>query len=260
MRGAHVLTDVAMGFVADSQTNYTEQELSELRSAFLQMITKRITRDHAKKVILSICRSEDPFTRISDILDTEFQPPLPKPDEQEQNMVRKKTRTWNFNEDNRLYMGVCLYGSDNWNEVAPFVGNGRLRSQCSQRWLRVLDPKISKLAWTIEEDSILLQYVKIFGEKNWMKVANQMGTRSDVQCRYRYQQLQKELSSCTNGNQWIIGKEQRLESNQNNTSMTPQQENVGQQEVAIHLTEQTPSLSNSFGFFQPNSLFDATIW
>lgn len=105
---------------------------------------------------------------------------------------RKKTRSWTNEEDQRLLMGVHLYGLENWTLVAQFVGNNRTRSMCSQRWIRVLDPKISKSHWTEDEDQQLLQMVQLYGEKSWMKIASKLGNRSDVQCRYHYQQLQRE--------------------------------------------------------------------
>lgn len=108
------------------------------------------------------------------------------------NKNRKKTRSWTNEEDQRLLMGVHLYGLENWTLVAQFVGNGRTRSMCSQRWIRVLDPKISKNHWSEEEDQQLLQMIKLYGEKSWMKIATKLGNRSDVQCRYHYQQLQRD--------------------------------------------------------------------
>lgn len=253
MRGVHVLTNVAMGFINDSQMKYNDQELKTVRNAFQQFISKRINREQAKQIIFPIIKSEEPFNRICAILETEFQPAIPKPTEKTSNLSRKKTRAWTINEDNRLYMGVCIYGPDNWNEIAPFVGNGRLRSQCSQRWIRVLDPMISKTAWTYEEDSMLLYYVNIFGEKSWMRVANQIGSRSDVQCRYRFHQLQKEITNCQSNNfanqNDIISEDQQ---SQQLSFPSPQE--------SISLNEQMHPFTNSLGIFQSNSLFDSTIW
>jgi hypothetical protein len=97
-------------------------------------------------------------------------------------------------EDIRLFAGFHKFGlssSYNWSTVARFVGNGRTRSQCSQRWIRVLNPRISKDLWTATKDERLVELVAQLGEKAWMKVANQMGNRSDVQCRYHYLQIQR---------------------------------------------------------------------
>ncbi|KAH0792956.1 Myb-like DNA-binding domain containing protein [Histomonas meleagridis] len=258
LRGASILVDVAMGFIIDTQLKFTDEELSTFREIFYQLITKKISREQARSRLLSICKVEDPYTRICAILDTEFQPIPPAPNDVVDNYVtRKKTRTWNINEDNRLYMGVCLFGPENWNEITPFVGNGRLRSQCSQRWLRVLDPKISKSAWSYEEDSMLIYLVNLFGEKSWMRVSNQIGTRSDVQCRYRYQQLQKEIKEAKGNGE--VQKEKKI-SNEKDLQNPPTNQTSNMQELQIPLNEPIPNITNSFGLFQSNSLFDSTIW
>lgn len=254
MRGINILTNVAMGFISDSQMKFNEHELTTVRNAFQQLIAKRISREQAKQIIFSIIKSDEPFNRICTILETEYQPALPKPTEKITNLSRKKTRAWTINEDNRLYMAVCIYGPDNWNEIAPFVGNGRLRSQCSQRWIRVLDPMISKTAWTYEEDSMLLYYVNLFGEKSWMRVANQIGSRSDVQCRYRFHQLQKEISNCQNNSSFTNRKET------NSEDQMFQQMSFPSPQESISLNDQIHPITNSFSIFQSNSLFESSIW
>ena len=104
---------------------------------------------------------------------------------------RRKTRQWNESEDNRLLMGVRLFGIDNWNAIAKYVGNGRLRSQCMQRWSRGLDPRISKKQWTKEEEEKLLRLVSEYKDRSWTRISAHFGNRSDVQCRYKYIQLQR---------------------------------------------------------------------
>jgi hypothetical protein len=78
-----------------------------------------------------------------------------------------------------------------WSAVAQFVGNGRTRSQCSQRWIRVLDPRIYKQQWTAGEEDLLITLVAKYGQRSWMQVSAEIKTRSDVQCRYHYLQLHK---------------------------------------------------------------------
>ena len=107
---------------------------------------------------------------------------------------RKKPKTWTAEEDQKLTEAVRAHGTENWIVVAQYVGGGRTRSQCSQRWLRVINPKLSKLSWSHEEDELLLQAVQSVGTRSWTKVAAIVGHRCDVQCRYRYQQLMKKQS------------------------------------------------------------------
>ena len=84
------------------------------------------------------------------------------------------------------------HGIENWTSISRFVGNGRTRSQCSQRWMRGLDPKISKTQWSQQEEELLIHLISVHGNKAWTTISSQMRNRSDVQCRYKYKQLLKE--------------------------------------------------------------------
>lgn len=116
----------------------------------------------------------------------------PIPAKSKPNDFSKKTRPWSLKEDNRLLGAIMRYGLDNWSKVSKFVGNNRTRGQCSQRWSRGLNPSISRFEWSPQEDSTLLNYVQIHGNKKWSKISSLIGNRSDVQCRYRYKQLIKK--------------------------------------------------------------------
>lgn len=109
----------------------------------------------------------------------------------------KKTRPWTQVEDNRLLAGILKFGEDNWAQISKFVGNGRTRPQCAQRFFRALDPKISKETWSDEEDKRLLELIKEYGEKKWTQIGDILGNRTDVQCRYRYKQLQRKMVGST---------------------------------------------------------------
>jgi len=104
---------------------------------------------------------------------------------------RKKPRLWTPLEDERLKTAISMFGTTKWTSVSEFVGNGRSQSQCSQRWTRGLNPDLRKVSWTKEEDDLLLHTIKELGTKSWTRIASIIPNRCDVQCRYRYQQLQK---------------------------------------------------------------------
>ena len=106
--------------------------------------------------------------------------------------ARKKARAWTELEDIRLLAAIHKLGLESWGSVADFVGSGRSRSQCSQRWFRGLDPRISKVVCSPEEDEKLMELVEEFGDHSWTKIASILGNRSDAQCRYRYNHLAKE--------------------------------------------------------------------
>ena len=104
---------------------------------------------------------------------------------------RKKFQNWTITENNRLLAGILKFGLDNWTAIAKFVGSKRSRSQCNQRWTRSIDPNLSKSPWTIEETNKLCLLVKQHGDKAWTLISSLMGNRSDVQCRYHYNQISK---------------------------------------------------------------------
>jgi hypothetical protein len=115
----------------------------------------------------------------------------PSPQDTRPGAQRQRARIWTESEDQRLIAGLHRYGLDNWPAIAEFVGNGRTRSQCAQRWNRGLNPDLCKGPWTGADEDKLESLVARYGEKSWKKVSSHFGNRSDVQCRYHYQQQQR---------------------------------------------------------------------
>jgi hypothetical protein len=105
---------------------------------------------------------------------------------------RKAPMRWTAEEDQRLLTGIEAHGLNNWSLVASVVGGSRTKAQCAQRWSRGLDPKIAKSNWCCEEEQKLLDLVQVHGLKSWTKICQEMGNRSDVQCRFRYHFLCKK--------------------------------------------------------------------
>ena len=99
---------------------------------------------------------------------------------------RHRSPPWTAEEDERLLAGIFQFGLSDWLRVSEFVGSGRTRAQCGQRWLRCLDPNKKKDKWSPEEDQLLLRMVEAYGEHAWAKIAKELEWRTDVQCRYRY--------------------------------------------------------------------------
>lgn len=186
----NVLVEVAMNYVSEVCEVMSRDDRRLLIDAFSKYVSSSISYEKAKAILVDVLNNPTPLDKLCEIMfvsDT----PLPPVDEMdsESGSRRKKTRTWSSEEDHRLIMGVYKYGVDNWNSIALFVGHSRSRSQCSQRWIRVLDPHISKSPWSESENRQLLSLVKKYGTKMWVKIASEMDRRSDVQCRYRYKQL-----------------------------------------------------------------------
>lgn len=104
----------------------------------------------------------------------------------------KKVAAWTPNEDRRLLASIHKFGLSDWQKISDYVGTGRNRNQCSQRWIRSLNPLINKNGRTPDEDLQLKKAVSLHGVKCWTKVAADMQGRTDVQCRYRYYILVRE--------------------------------------------------------------------
>ena len=102
------------------------------------------------------------------------------------NLSRSTAKNWSQAEDDRLLSAIIKFGLFSWHEVARFVGYGRTKAQCSQRWSRGLDPSIYKGPWSEKDDRKLLKLVDKYGEHAWKQIASCIGNRSDAQCRYRY--------------------------------------------------------------------------
>jgi hypothetical protein len=142
----------------------------------------------AMRLCWSCLGTHAPAQRIMDILSV---PPDPLPSPETTDAAkgaggRQRARGWSKTEEQRLIAGIMRYGTDKWSAIAQFVGSGRTRAQCVQRWNRGLSPEISKGPWTKGEDDRLLDLVLRFGEKSWKQISFNLANRSDVQCRHRY--------------------------------------------------------------------------
>lgn len=190
-----ILIDLGVSYVEGFVT-LNENEINKVRDIFRKYLNGTMTEELCRKILIETVGRDDYLSRINDILNMDDEPiPFEEMDDDDSSSLRKKTRTWTVSEDQRLLAGVVRYGLENWNTIASYIGNGRSRSQCSQRWARGLNPKISKKSWTFEEDAFLLKQIGIYGEKSWTKIASILKNRTDVQCRYRYKQLSIENSA-----------------------------------------------------------------
>lgn len=188
-----ILIDLGVSYIEGFATSLGPSEIQTIRQTFNDYLNQRINYDQCRCVLLNSVGRDDSLARIRDIINLSDEPiPYTDDGKEDKLSLRKKTRTWTVQEDQRLLGGVARYGLDNWQMVANFLGNGRNRAQCSQRWTRGLDPRISKKSWSSEEEEKLLQLVKQYGDKAWTKIASALGNRSDVQCRYHFKQLVNE--------------------------------------------------------------------
>lgn len=82
---------------------------------------------------------------------------------------------WSAKEDSEIARLVAVHGTKKWSEIAAhlnslgFSGN-RTGKQCRTRWLNHLDPNISRDSWTEEEEQIIYDAQKTFGNR-WAEIA-----------------------------------------------------------------------------------------
>ncbi|OHT00660.1 Myb-like DNA-binding domain containing protein [Tritrichomonas foetus] len=197
--GAQALLDVALSYITDRE-EISSAALKSISDILLKLFNGIISINQATTLVNQIVVSQQPMQKIATILSVGEDPIPVNPRGISECMARHKTRPWMSYEDQRLLAAIWRYGLDNWLKISEFVGNGRTRSQCSQRWNRGLNPKISKGAWTKDDEEKLLKLVNENGDKSWTKIAMEFGNRSDVQCRYKYQQLLKDNTEGNNDN------------------------------------------------------------
>jgi len=195
------LLHVAISYFRETNPNISLKDFEIVKRAFEMFLKGDVDYSNCKSYISKYSDSSESLDRIKAVLEV-GNSPIPSNDKEDDDShpesSRKKANPWTTYEDQRLLAGVHKYGIDNWAMISLFVGNSRTRSQCAQRWNRVLDPRISKEQWSKEEDIKLINLVSLHGEKGWTQIAAGMGNRSDVQCRYHFSQIQKESKNYKN--------------------------------------------------------------
>ena len=190
---------------SDSQAN---QSIIDKAFEVLQSVIRGlIPQEQGRKQVEQLLGTSEPADRIISILNVplnndyikfEYELEAKNSNKGTQSLVKN----WTRNEDNRLLAGIHRFGLNNWTKVAEFVGNNRTKAQCSQRWMRGLDPKIVKGPWTEEEEEELFRLISIYGDRSWKKIATLMPNRSDAQCRYHYLVSNKAKSKKSYGSSY----------------------------------------------------------
>jgi hypothetical protein len=110
---------------------------------------------------------------------------------------------WTTKEDTVLLQQVDLYGPRKWSEIAKCIP-GRIGKQCRERWMNHLDPDVIKSEWTAEEDQILFDQQKVFGNR-WSKIAKFLVGRSENNVKNRWNSLKLRKFMSKDGRQSADG-------------------------------------------------------
>ncbi|KAJ3424742.1 myb DNA-binding domain superfamily protein-related [Anaeramoeba flamelloides] len=95
-----------------------------------------------------------------------------------------KTSIWKKEDDKILAKAVKLHNGQDWDLISDFFSD-KNATQCLHRWKKVLDPKLKKGSWSMEEDLLLTNAVKKY-KSSWPKIALVVEGRTPKQCRERW--------------------------------------------------------------------------
>ncbi|KAG6475206.1 transcription factor MYB124-like [Zingiber officinale] len=107
--------------------------------------------------------------------------------------LSKKDRhivTWIPQEDDLLREHIALHGTDNWTSIAALFKDKTSR-QCRRRWYTYLNSECKKGGWSAEEDMLLCEAQKMFGNR-WTEIAKVVSGRTDNAVKNRFSTLCKK--------------------------------------------------------------------
>ncbi|KAI9169428.1 hypothetical protein LWI28_012230 [Acer negundo] len=142
---------------------------------------------------------------------------------------KKKERhivTWTQQEDDILREQISIHGTDNWSIIASKFKDKTTR-QCRRRWYTYLNSDFKKGGWSPEEDMLLCEAQKIFGNR-WTEIAKVVSGRTDNAVKNRFSTLCKkrakyEALAKENDNAYINSNNKRvLYQNGFNAAGTPE--------------------------------------
>lgn len=115
------------------------------------------------------------------------------------------SKTFSKTEDKEIINFATENEGHNWIEISEKLD--RTPFQCFKRYQRSLNTKMLKSRWTEEEDKMLIDAIKLYGEKNWQQISNCLEGRTGQQCLHRWM---KTLDPNIKRGRWTYEEDQRL--------------------------------------------------
>ena len=100
---------------------------------------------------------------------------------------------------------VALHGRSNWTIIAS-VMPGRNGKQCRERWINRLDPLLNQDEWTPQDDELLLNQHKKFGNC-WAKIVKFLPGRSANAVKNRWTSSVKQRVQTDESDETMVGPE-----------------------------------------------------
>jgi len=124
--------------------------------------------------------------------------------------VAKGRGSWSAEENEKLRKLVLLHGPSRWSTAIATHFEGRTGKQCRERWFNVLNPKLRKTAWSIEDDEKLQKLHAEHGNR-WAFIAKHLEGRSDIDVKNHFYAMLRKKRQLEENTSW---KKEGVDSNE----------------------------------------------
>lgn len=170
---------------------------------------------------------------------------------------KKKERhivSWSQQEDDILREQINQHGTENWAIIASKFKDKTTR-QCRRRWYTYLNSDFKKGGWSPEEDLLLCEAQKIFGNR-WTEIAKVVSGRTDNAVKNRFTTLCKkrakyEASTKENSSSFINHNNKRVLSQKGSNDVSSETPQPVKRIRRAHISDTTEGCSLEDGSKKP---------